>query len=77
MAKVAQEPLPLEKIRSAKYLLIEALMYVDYDDALNFMHKIDKGGRDFLTQNFISIKNSFENEGLITYDIETNSFRSF
>ena len=53
MAKVAQEPLPLEKLRSAKYLLIEALMYVDYDDALNFMHKIDKGGRDFLTQNFI------------------------
>ncbi len=77
METVVQKQLPFEKLSSAKYLLVEVLMHIEYKDALNFLHTINKDASDFLTHNYTAIRNSFENEGLITYVIETNSFRSY
>ncbi len=77
MERVVKKQLPFEKLSLSKYLLVEVLMYIEYKDALNILHTINKDGTDFLTHNYTTIRNSFENEGLITYQIETNSFRSY
>jgi hypothetical protein len=76
MERVVKKQLPFKKLSSAKYLLIEVLMHIEYRDALNFIYTINKDASDFLTHNYTAIRNSFENEGLITYEIETYSFRS-
>ena len=52
------------------------MMHVDYLEAYNFMFAVNKEGRSFLQNKFITIRNGFINEGLITYSWNT-SFDGF
>jgi hypothetical protein len=61
---------PFRKLRYDKYLVLEVILHVDRDVALNFMFTISKEGRAFLKENFITFKNELINEGLITYYID-------
>ena len=74
MERVVQKQLPVEKLNSVKYLLLEVLMHIEYKNALNFMHTINKDASDFLTHNYTAIRNSFENEGLITYQLKSDFY---
>lgn len=58
--------LPFRKLSCDKYLTLEVIMYIEYTEVLNFMFSINKEMRSFLQNNFITVKNGFINEGLIT-----------
>lgn len=61
---------PFRKLLLDKYLTLYVLMNVDYTDALNFMFATNKDVRSFLITNFITLKNEFENNGLIEYHLK-------
>ncbi len=47
-------------------------MYVQRSKSLEFMFGVNKEARNFLYQNYFSIKNGFINEGLIEYNLDCN-----
>lgn len=58
---------PLLKLRFEKYLTVDVMTYVEYQESYKFMFYINKQGRSFLQQNFIIIRNGFINDGLIPH----------
>jgi hypothetical protein len=61
---------PLPKLRYDIFLTLDVMMHIKYQDAYNFMFAVNKQGRKFLKNNFITIRNGFINDGLISYEIE-------
>jgi hypothetical protein len=57
---------PFHKLGNNKYLAIEVMMYIDYQEVCKFMFAVNKETRSFIEQYFIAIRNGFTNEGLIT-----------
>lgn len=54
------------KLNNDKYLILEVMMYVEHPSIYNFMYALNKEGRKFVQENYITISNGFNNEGLIT-----------
>ena len=52
------------------------MMYVDRADVYKFMFTLNKEARKFLQDNFITVRNGFVNDGLITYQID-NDFNGY
>ncbi len=50
--------------------MLEVLMHLELRDALKFMFTLNKDGRQFLIKHLKTVKNGFDNEGLITYSID-------
>ena len=48
------------------------MMYVDRADVYKFMFTLNKEARKFLQDNFITVRNGFVNDGLITYQIDSD-----
>ena len=63
---------PFRKLRYETYLTLDVMMYVDRADVCNFMFSLNKEARKFLQDNFITVRNGFVNDGLITYQIDNN-----
>ena len=57
---------PFRKLSYYKYLTLEVLMYVDIQEAYNFLFSVNKEGKSFLERNFITVRNGFVNDGLVT-----------
>ena len=51
------------------------MMYVDHPDVYKFMFTLNKEARKLLQDNFITVRNGFINDGLITYQIDCVSNR--
>jgi hypothetical protein len=66
---------PFQKLRFAKYLTINVMMYVEHPEVYKFMFAINNFTRSFILKNLITIQNGFVNEGLITYHFEENLLR--
>jgi hypothetical protein len=64
----------LQKLRHDAYLTLDVLMYIDYLEAKKFIFAVNKESRKFLTNNFITIRNGFENEGLITFFLDCEPY---
>jgi hypothetical protein len=60
------------QLRYDIFLTLDTMMYVERSKALEFMFGVNKEGRSFLCQHYISIKNGFINEGLIEYGLGCN-----
>ena len=60
---------PFRKLRDEKYLLLELMLYIEHSEVLQFMFSVNKETRKFLESNFITIRNGFVNEGLITFEL--------
>ena len=58
---------PFRKLRYETYLTLDVMMYVYKPDVHEFMFTLNKEARKFLQDNFITVRNGFVNEGLITY----------
>jgi hypothetical protein len=58
---------PFRKLRCEKYLTLEVMMYVDQSEVYKTMFTLNKETRKFLQDNFITVRNGFVNEGLITH----------
>ena len=65
---------PFRKIRFSKYLTLEVMMYVEHPDIYKFMFTLNKKTRSFIQSYFITIRNGFNNEGLITYYLQNDFF---
>lgn len=63
--------LPFRKLRDEKYLTLELMLYIEHPEVLQFMFSVNKDTRKFLESNFITIRNGFVNEGLITYELSS------
>ena len=61
---------PFWKLRHSTYHFLDVILYIDYIYALKFMFKLSSEARKFLHSNILSIKNAFNNEGLIIYEIK-------
>ena len=59
---------PLPKLRHDAYLVLDVLMHIEYEEATEFIFSINKEGKSFLQNNFITIRNGFINNGLIPYE---------
>lgn len=46
-------------------------MYLEHEDIYKFMFKINKEGRNFIINNFITVRNGFINDGLIDIVFES------
>ena len=64
-----QSNFPFEKLRFFKYAVFDILKNLDYKSAIRFLFKLTKAGRRFLRDEYVALKNEFENEGLITLKI--------
>ena len=53
------------------------MMYVDHKDALKFMFKINKQGRNLLINNFTAVRNGFINDGLIDINFIDGGYELF
>ena len=58
---------PFPKLEADKYLTLEVLMFLEYDDACKFMLIVNKLARAFLETHSKTIRNGFINDGLIEY----------
>ena len=63
----SESAFPFRKLEFQKYLTVDILMYLDLQNAYNFMFTLNKKTRDFLHNDFITVRNSFVNEGLIEH----------
>jgi hypothetical protein len=52
-------------------------MHVDYLDAYKFMYNINKEGRKFIINNFLTVRNGFINDGLIDLVFDINPWGKF
>jgi hypothetical protein len=60
--------LPFTKLK--QYLTLEVLMNISFFDALKFMYTVNKEVRIFLRKKYISLRNGFENDGLIPHYLD-------
>ena len=67
---------PFRKLRYDKYLMLDVMTHVEHQEVLKFMFSLNKEARTFLQNNFITIRNEFINDGLITYSLK-NDFNSY
>ena len=58
---------PFRKLRYAKYLILDVMMYVEHQQVLKFMFTCNKETRAFLQKNYVTVTNGFVNDGLIPY----------
>ena len=73
--KTLANAFPFHKLKQEKYLIIEVIMYLKHGEASKFMFSLNKESRKFLEDNFITIHNGFENEGLLPcYFLSTPRF---
>ncbi len=56
---------PFHKLKHFTLLILDVMMNVEYEDAYEFMFNINKSGREFLVNNFTTLRNGFMNDGLI------------
>ena len=63
---------PFPKLRDDKYLILDVMMFIEYDDITYLMFDGNKETRKFLHDNYITIRNGFINDGLIFYDFDGN-----
>ena len=73
--------LSFASITLTKYIAIDVLLYLQYDDSLEFLFNLNRHTREFLKHYYVAIKSGFENEGL-TYNyidlyFETSIFETF
>jgi hypothetical protein len=66
----AESSFPLPRLRYYLYLTLDVMMYVDYQEAYKFMFAVNKEGRSFLQNHFITIQNGFINDGLVPFQFE-------
>ena len=64
---------PFPKLRNFTFSTLDVLMYVDHQDAYKFMYNINKEGRQFIINNFITVRNGFVNDGLIDFVFERST----
>lgn len=55
------------KLRFAKYITLEVMMYVDHPQVYKFMFNLNKQSRFYLQNNIKTVQNGFINEGLIIF----------
>ena len=67
---------PFRKLRYDKYLTLDVMTHVEHQEVLKFMFSLNKEARTFLQNNFLTIRNEFINDGLITYSLK-NDFNSY
>ncbi len=65
--EVTVSKFPFRKLRYYKFLTLEILMYVDYNDVLKFIFSVNKTSRSFFESNASIIRNGFLNHGLFKY----------
>ena len=63
---------PLPKLRDDTYLTLDVMTHLEYQEASKFMFAVNKEGRLFLLKKFITIRNEFINNGLISYEWRCN-----
>lgn len=56
---------PFRKLKYCKYINLNIMMFIDYQDALKFMFSLNMMARNFIRSKFISVRNGFTNDGLI------------
>ncbi len=56
------------KLKHFTYLMLDVMMHIEFEDACEFLFNINKKGREFVINNFTTVKNGFINEGLIDID---------
>lgn len=61
---------PFPKLRHYKLLTLEMLLFIEKQDAINFMFFVNQAGRTFLEQYFKTIINGFINSGLVTFQFK-------
>jgi hypothetical protein len=61
---------PFHKLKDDKYLMLNVLMHLKYDEALKYMFALNKEARSFIDRYFITLNNGFTNDGLIEFVIE-------
>jgi hypothetical protein len=61
---------PFRKLRYETYLTLNVMMHVDCAEVYKFMFALNKEARKFLQDKFITVRNEFVNEGLITYEVK-------
>ncbi len=59
---------PFNKLKHAKYLILEIMMHVDYKESWKFMFSLNKASRVFIENNASTIYKGFNNDGLIYYE---------
>ena len=62
------------KLRYDKYLTLDVLLYIDYFDASEFLFSLNKDTRNFANENAFTIRNGYNNEGLIKYESRCEFF---
>lgn len=70
MAEETLSNFPYRKLRYYTYLTLDVMMFLEYQEALNFMYTINNEGRSFIMNNIITIRNGFINDGLFTYQLK-------
>ena len=64
---------PFRKLKYYRYLTLDVMMNVLYEDACKFVFKINTEARKFIINNFITVRNGFTNEGLIDFYFDNDS----
>jgi len=57
----------IPKLKYYKYLTLNVMMHVEYRQVYEFMFNINQNTRNFLQKHIITLKNGFDNDGLIPY----------
>ncbi len=70
---------PFRKLMLNKFLTLDVMMCIEKYKVLQFMFTLNNQTRSFLVKNFISVRNGFINEGLITFYLnhDFESYKSF
>ncbi len=68
---------PFRHLKQDTYSLLDVLMYIDYNDALKFMYTVNKEARSFIQNNYITMRNEFDNNGLIEHEFIFNPDSEF
>ncbi len=58
---------PFPKLREDKYLILDVMIFIEYDDITYLMFDANKETRKFLHENYITIRNGFINDGLVEF----------
>ena len=58
---------PLPKLRLYKYLTLNVMTNIDYEQGFQFMFAVNKAGRAFIKKHYFTILNEYINDGIITF----------
>ena len=67
---------PFGKIKG-KYVIIEILINIEYNNALRFLWEVNKHGRTFVLKQLNHIENAFANNGLFIHTLTINKDKLF